>query len=192
MSRANREVPRRIQVTAPASRVPLWLAPVVLVAVGIPRSLSLLLRLGRLGLVAVGHRTRQESSASSHRHSLLEAQWAGVCRRIVDWWRTDVRRRRSVCEMRPVSRRGIQPREVDVRRRQLQCRRLVRSRRQSPTLATSRHQYRVTVLMRVMMMMVVVRMTRSPTSDGTRTARTLLETRRTVPTIVVHPMNRTR
>lgn len=87
-----------------------------------------------------------------------------------------------------VGRRGVQLREVDVGRLQLQGRRLVRRRRQPATLAPPRDQHRVAVLMRMMAMMMVVR----TTADRTRASRTLLQAGRAVMTTSLDPVNRTR
>lgn len=71
-SRANPKTPGGVHVTGPPSRVPLWLAPVVLVAVRVSRPWCPLLGLW-LRFVAVGHRAWQEAATPAHRHRLLEA-----------------------------------------------------------------------------------------------------------------------
>lgn len=58
ISCANPKTPGGVHVTGPPSRVPLWLAPIILVTVRVPRSRRSLFGL-RLRLVAIGHRAGQ-------------------------------------------------------------------------------------------------------------------------------------
>ena len=153
----------------------------------------------RLWFVTVGHRAGQQTTAAD-RDSLLEAQ--RMMTRLHGRWH--MRRRMWMLQnmagyrswhvgqstrchaMRSVSRRGIQLGEVDVGRFQLQGRWLVRRRRQSATLASSRDQHRIAMLMRMMAMV-----TRTTTAYRTRAPRTLLQTRRAIMATTFDSVNRT-
>jgi hypothetical protein len=155
-----------------------------------------------LRLVAVRHWARQQTATATHRDSLLEAQ--GVVARLHA--RGHMRRMRVLQHMTryrshrhvgwsswrhmwSVGGRSVQFGEVDVGRLQLQGRRLVRRRRQPATLTPPRDQHRVTMLMRVMAMMMMVRTT---TAYRARAPRTLLQTGRAVMAAALDPVNRTR
>lgn len=137
------------------------LAPVIVVRVRVPAALAVGRRLCQprplavpraqplpvLGvpwvalarLVAVGHGGRQQSASAPDGDGLLEAE------RAVRGHRGVPLRRHG---QRVVRRGGVELREVDGRRPQLQSRRLARGGRQAATLPTPRHQHRVAVLLR--------------------------------------------
>lgn len=159
----------------------------------------------RLWLVTIGHRTRQQTTAATHRDSLLKAQrmmarlYAGGWH--VRWWMRMLQhmagngsqwymgRSTRRHDVRSVGGRSVQLREIDVGRFQLQGRRLVRRRRQPATLTSPRDQHWVAMLMRMMAMMMVMRTT---AAYRTWAPRTLFQTCRAVMATAFDPVNRTR
>ena len=94
--------------------------------------------------------------------------------------------------VRSMRRRGVQLREIDVRRFQLQGRRFVRRWRQPTTAPPSGHQHRVAMLMGMMPVIVLMGMGRLASTDRARASRSLLQTGRPVMPASIDVVNRAR